>query len=124
MMKVPMVTVKIFSGNDDSENGDDNECAEELAQDGKECYEGEEEKSEQTSLRRSSRRKVIVPTNMSNTTARIILFLSRIGAIKPQSYPIKTLYYYNKRLEGCGKCRFRAMYNAWPRVEETARDKN
>ena len=95
-----------------------------LAQGGEEGGECEEEKGEQASLRRSSQRKGIVPTNMSNTAAQIVLFLSRIGAIKPKSCPIKTLYYYNKRLKGCGEYCSRAMYNAWPHVEEAACERN
>ena len=33
------------------------------------------------------------------------------------------MYYYNKRPKGCYKCRFRAMYNAWPNVAEAAQEK-
>ena len=82
--------------------------------------EGEEEKGEQASIKKSSRRKGIKSDRTNNTADQIVISLSRIGEIKPKSYPTKTVYYYNKRLKGCGKCRFRAVYNAWPHVEDTA----
>ena len=54
------------------------------------------------------------------TASQIVLLLTNIGAIEEKSYKIKTLYCYNNRLKGKGKCRFRAMYNTWPGAEEIA----
>ena len=80
----------------------------------------EEVKGQEVPLRRSKRGKGI-PQDRTNLTAdQVVLFLTKIGAIEEKSYKIKTLYYYNNRIKGKGKCRFRAMFNAWPGAEQVA----